>query len=74
MTDEVRQVSPWALMFVDDTVIMHERKKQVEGNLERCRNALQRRRMKASHCNTEYKCVNETRGTVRMQGGRSSNI
>ena len=35
LTDEVRQKSPWNIMFVDDIVICSESKEQVERSLER---------------------------------------
>ncbi|KAK3573107.1 hypothetical protein QTP86_013217 [Hemibagrus guttatus] len=58
------------MMFADDIVICSESREQVEGNLERCRFALERRGMKISHSKTEYMCVNEREGsgTVRLQG------
>nr|XP_033493144.1 uncharacterized protein LOC117263658 [Epinephelus lanceolatus] len=70
LTDEVRQECPWTMMFADDIVICSESREQVEENLERWRNALERRRMKVNHSKTEYMCVNEKdpSGTVRLQG------
>ena len=37
LTDEVRQESPWNMMFADDIVIFSESKEQVERSLERRR-------------------------------------
>ncbi|KAK3545348.1 hypothetical protein QTP70_004069 [Hemibagrus guttatus] len=70
LSEEVRQESPWAMMFADDIVICSESREQVEENLERWRFALERRGMKVSHSKTEYMCVNEREGsgTVRLQG------
>ncbi|KAK3537270.1 hypothetical protein QTP70_007006 [Hemibagrus guttatus] len=70
LSEEVRQESPWTMMFADDIVICSESKEQVEENLERWRFALERRGMKVSHSKTEYMCVNEREGsgTVRLQG------
>ncbi|KAK3556466.1 hypothetical protein QTP70_008251 [Hemibagrus guttatus] len=67
---EVRQESPWTMMFADDIVICSESREQVEENLERWRFALERRGMKVSRSKTEYMCVNEREGsgTVRLQG------
>ncbi|KAK3548848.1 hypothetical protein QTP70_021035, partial [Hemibagrus guttatus] len=67
LSEEVRQESPWTMMFADDIVICRE---QVEENLERCRFVLERRGMKVSRSKTEYMCVNEREGsgTVRLQG------
>ncbi|KAK3552523.1 hypothetical protein QTP86_013248 [Hemibagrus guttatus] len=69
LSEEVRQESPWTMMFADDIVICSERE-QVEENLERWRFALERRGMKVSRSKTEYMCVNEREGsgTVRLQG------
>ena len=70
LTDEVRQESPWTMMFADDIVICSESREQVEENLERWRYALERRGMKVSRSKTEYMCVNERNpsGTMRLQG------
>ncbi|KAK3506551.1 hypothetical protein QTP70_009032 [Hemibagrus guttatus] len=70
LSEEVRQESPWTMMFADDIVICSEIREQVEENLERWRFALERRGMKVSRSKTEYMCVNERdgSGTVRLQG------
>ncbi|KAK3525918.1 hypothetical protein QTP70_010973 [Hemibagrus guttatus] len=70
LSEEVRQESPWTMMFADDIVICSESREQVEQNLERWRFALERRGMKVSRSKTEYMCVNERKGsgTVRLQG------
>ncbi|KAK3508699.1 hypothetical protein QTP70_004214 [Hemibagrus guttatus] len=49
LSEEVRQESPWTMMFADDIVICSESREQVEENLERWRFALERRGMKFSH-------------------------
>ncbi|KAK3513060.1 hypothetical protein QTP70_000945 [Hemibagrus guttatus] len=63
LSEEVRQGSPWTMMFADDIVICSESREQVEV-------ALERRGMKVSHSKTEYMSVNEREGsgTVRLQG------
>ncbi|KAK3570013.1 hypothetical protein QTP86_009167 [Hemibagrus guttatus] len=70
LSEEVRQESPWTMMFADDIVMCSESREQVEENLERWRFALERRGMKVSRSKTEYMCVNEREGsgTVRLQG------
>ncbi|KAK3528650.1 hypothetical protein QTP70_007198 [Hemibagrus guttatus] len=70
LSEEVRQESPWTMMFADDLVICSESREQVEENLERWRFALERRGMKVSRSKTEYMCVNEREGsgTVKLQG------
>ncbi|KAK3542099.1 hypothetical protein QTP86_014016 [Hemibagrus guttatus] len=70
LTEEVRQESPWTMMFAGDIVICSESREQVEECLERWRFALKRRGMKVSRSKTEYMCVNEREGsgTVMLQG------
>ncbi|KAK3572609.1 hypothetical protein QTP86_000855 [Hemibagrus guttatus] len=64
LSEEIRQESPWTMMFADDIVICSESMEQVEENLERWRFALERRRgMKVSRSKTEYLCVNERKGS-----------
>ncbi|XP_051787950.1 uncharacterized protein LOC127529167 [Erpetoichthys calabaricus] len=69
LTNEIRQESPWTVMFADDTVICSDSREQVEETLERWRYALGRRGMKVNRNKTEYMCVNEQEvsGMVRMQ-------
>ncbi|KAK3542055.1 hypothetical protein QTP86_011356 [Hemibagrus guttatus] len=47
LSEEVRQESPWTMMFADDIVMCSESREQVEENLERWRFALERREMKS---------------------------
>ncbi|KAK3552267.1 hypothetical protein QTP86_006076 [Hemibagrus guttatus] len=76
LSEEVRQESPWTMMFADDIVICSESREHVEENLERWRFALERRGMKVSRSKTEYMCVNEREGsgTVRLQGEEVKNV
>ncbi|KAI5608782.1 hypothetical protein C0J50_6351 [Silurus asotus] len=69
LTDEVRQKSPWTMMFADDIVICGESIEQVEKSQERWRYALERRGMKVSKSKTEYMCANKRKGSgvVRLQ-------
>ncbi|KAK3521102.1 hypothetical protein QTP86_001894 [Hemibagrus guttatus] len=56
LSEEVRQESPWTMMFADDIVICSESREQVEENLERWRFALERRGMKSNgECGKEVK-------------------
>ena len=70
LTDEIRQESPWTMMFADDVVICCESREEVEAELERWRHALERRGMKISRSKTEYLAVNagENGDPVRLQG------
>ncbi|KAK3550209.1 hypothetical protein QTP86_021241 [Hemibagrus guttatus] len=54
LSEEVRQESPWTMMFADDIVICSESREQVEENLERWRFALERRGMKVSRRVLEF--------------------
>ncbi|KAK3507176.1 hypothetical protein QTP70_009520 [Hemibagrus guttatus] len=57
LSEEVRQESPWTMMFADDIVICSESREQVEENLERWRFALERRGMKSNgECGKEVGC------------------
>ena len=42
MTDEIRQESPWTMMFADDIVICSDSRQQMEEHLESWRYALER--------------------------------
>ncbi|KAI5101449.1 hypothetical protein C0J45_8652 [Silurus meridionalis] len=70
LTDEIRQESPWTMMFADDIVICGESREQVEKSLEGWRYMLEKRGMKVSRSKTEYMCVNERKGSgeMRLQG------
>ncbi|KAK3564444.1 hypothetical protein QTP86_020382 [Hemibagrus guttatus] len=64
LSEEVRQESPWTMMFADDIVICSESREQVEESLERWRFALERRGMKVSrnpveglHCQDECRIL-----------------
>ncbi|KAK3522185.1 hypothetical protein QTP70_027006, partial [Hemibagrus guttatus] len=76
LSEEVRQESPWTMMFADDILICSESREQVEEILERWRFALERRGMKVSRSKTEYMCVNEREGsgTVRLQGEKVKKV
>ena len=63
MTDDIREETPWTMMFADDIVICSESKEQVEEKLESWRYALARRGMKVNRRKTEYMCVNERQDT-----------
>ncbi|KAK3525313.1 hypothetical protein QTP86_029120, partial [Hemibagrus guttatus] len=54
LSEEVRQESPWTMMFADDIVICSESREQVEENLERWRFALERRGMKQTQENVDW--------------------
>ncbi|KAK3537369.1 hypothetical protein QTP70_008822 [Hemibagrus guttatus] len=59
LSEEVRQESPWTMMFADDIAICSESREQVEENLERWRFALERRGMKVSRIQSNGECGKE---------------
>ncbi|KAK3541669.1 hypothetical protein QTP86_000342, partial [Hemibagrus guttatus] len=59
LSEEVRQESPWTMMFADDIVICSESREQVEENLERWRFTLERRGMKVSRIQSNGECGKE---------------
>ncbi|KAL1257192.1 hypothetical protein QQF64_012737 [Cirrhinus molitorella] len=67
LSEEVRQESPWTMMFADDIVICSESREQVEENLERWRFALERRGMKVSRIQCNGECGKEVK--KRVQAG-----
>ncbi|KAK3537266.1 hypothetical protein QTP70_007000 [Hemibagrus guttatus] len=81
LSEEVRQESPWTMMFADDIVICSESREQVEENLERWRFALERRGMKVSRsgkdglvrvwCQAGDRWPEVIRPVWRQQGGSS---
>ena len=79
LTDEIRQESPWTMMFVDDIVLCSDSRQQVEAELEKWRHALERRGMKVSQSKTKYLCMNEKGGqwhstVARDRGGKSRRV
>ncbi|KAK3514234.1 hypothetical protein QTP70_010408 [Hemibagrus guttatus] len=69
LSEEVRQESPWTMMFADDIVICSESREQVEESLERWRFALERRGMKVSHIQSNGECEKEERRSECRQVG-----
>ncbi|KAK3517603.1 hypothetical protein QTP70_012957 [Hemibagrus guttatus] len=66
LSEEVRQESPWTMMFADDIVVCRESREQVEENLEKWRFALERRGMKVSRRHLlDTVCANSYRPLVR---------
>ncbi|KAK3527503.1 hypothetical protein QTP86_023721 [Hemibagrus guttatus] len=67
LSEEVRQDSPWTMMFADDIVICSESREQVEENLERWRFALERRGMKVSRIQSNGECGKEVKKRVQAE-------
>ncbi|KAK3530122.1 hypothetical protein QTP86_014798 [Hemibagrus guttatus] len=67
LSEEVRQESPWTMMFADDIVICSESREQVRENLERWRFALERRGMKVSRIQSNGECGKEVKKRVQAE-------
>ncbi|KAK3511623.1 hypothetical protein QTP70_013577 [Hemibagrus guttatus] len=67
LSEELRQESPWTMMFADDIVICSESMEQVEENLERWRFALERRGMKVSRIQSNGECGKEVKKRVQAE-------
>ncbi|KAK3574085.1 hypothetical protein QTP86_002865 [Hemibagrus guttatus] len=67
LSEEVRQESPWTMMFADDIVICSKSREQVEENLERWRFALERRGMKVSRIQSNGECGKEVKKRVQAE-------
>lgn len=69
LTEEVRKEEPWNMMFADDIVLCSENRDEAEDQLERWREALEKRGMKVSRAKTEYLALNgRDEDRIRMQG------
>ncbi|XP_063600013.1 uncharacterized protein LOC134776232 [Penaeus indicus] len=67
-TDNIRKEAPWSMMFADDVVLCCKGKTELEENLERWRDGLEKRGMKVSRVKTEYMCLNGVLGgSVRIK-------
>ncbi|KAK3544907.1 hypothetical protein QTP86_029244, partial [Hemibagrus guttatus] len=67
LSEEVKQESPWTMMFADDIVICSESREQVEENPERWRFALERRGMKVSRIQSNGECGKEVKKRVQAE-------
>ncbi|KAK3537591.1 hypothetical protein QTP70_016677, partial [Hemibagrus guttatus] len=67
LSEEVRQESPWTMMFADDIVICSESREQVEESLERWRFALERRGIKVSRIQSNGECGKEVKKRVQAE-------
>ena len=68
LTDDIRKEAPWSMLFADDVVLCCEEKAELEEDLERWREGLEKRGMKVSRAKTEYMCLNGVSGeSVKMQ-------
>ncbi|KAK3507297.1 hypothetical protein QTP70_013557 [Hemibagrus guttatus] len=66
LSEEVRQESPWTMMFADDIVICSESREQVEENLERWRDKLFQLNVPDSMCSWITDFLTDRRQFVRL--------
>ena len=57
LTEEIRREAPWNMMYADDVVLLNETKEEAERELERWRDALEKRGLRVSRSKTEYLCI-----------------
>ena len=57
LPENIRKEAPWQMMFADDVVLCAREKYVLEAELERWREALEKRRMKVSRAKIEYMCL-----------------
>ena len=75
ISQEVRDQSPWCMMFADDIVICSTDREIVEEKLEQWRKALEDRGLKISRGKTEYLRFNEDQDTeICMEGERLNRV
>ena len=68
ITEDVRDVSPWTMMFADDVVLCGRSRQEVETKLEDWRRVLEERGLKVNRRKTEHLAFNETTdSSIQMQ-------
>ena len=54
LTEDIRKDAPWDMLFADDIVLSKQNYRELEDDVEICRNALERRGLKMGRSKTEY--------------------
>ena len=54
LTEDIRKDAPWDMLFANDIVLYRQNHRELEEDLEICRNALERRGLKVSWSKTKY--------------------
>ncbi|XP_047496539.1 uncharacterized protein LOC125044132 [Penaeus chinensis] len=71
LTESIRKEAPWHMMFADDVVLCCEEKIEIEEDLERWSDRLEKRGMNVSRAKTEYMCLKDpTRMEQLEEDGR----
>ena len=68
LTGDIRREAPWNMLYADDVALLNETKEDAEQELEKWRDALEKRGLRVSRSKTEYLCIGpEVNGmTIRM--------
>ena len=77
LTDYIRKEAPRSMMFADDVVLCYKDKTELEENLERWCDGLEKRRMKVSTAKTVHvpeQSVHRKRTGARLSAARSKGI
>ena len=75
ITEEVRKEEPWNMLFADDIALCSETRNEVEEQLERWRDALEKRGMKVSRAKTEYLALNgQDEDEIKIQGAEVKKV
>ena len=54
LTEDIRKDALWDMLFADDIMLSRKNHRELEDDLEMCRNALERRSLKVKRSKTEY--------------------
>jgi hypothetical protein len=69
LTEEIRKEAPWQMMFADDVFMCESDQSVLETELEKWREALEKRGMRVSRSKTEYMCLHgRPQGSIKLQG------
>ena len=66
--EEARTKPPWAMLFVDDLVLVSETVEEVEEELERWRAVIENKGLRISRSKTEYLVPSHQQGVVKLEG------
>ena len=66
LTEDIRKEAPWSMLFANDVILCSVDKETLEEDLEKWRDALEKRGMRMWRSKTEYMCLNgKSNGTKR---------
>ena len=68
LADEARTKPPWAMLFVDDLVLVSETVEEVEEERERWRAVIENKGLRISRSKTEYLVPSHQQGVLKLEG------